>query len=221
MSDQTPHDPRFDNAGATDESLLSAHERELGKKPADNGHYKMLPLVLLFVFSGLIFFAGTYLNEFSGHFDPSVFDEHGKPAQPGAATAAVDPLVLGKRNYDQTCATCHQINGQGVAGIYPPLDGAEWVTGSPERLVHILVYGLKGPVMVKGTEYNAAAMPAFGRVAGSGYNWTDERIAATLTYIRQAWSNQAGPITAEEVAAIRTKEGDRKEMTQEELLQLP
>jgi mono/diheme cytochrome c family protein len=74
---------------------------------------------------------------------------------------------------------------------------------------------------VKGTVYNAAAMPVFGKVAGSGYNWSDDRIAATLTYIRQAFGNTAGAVTTEEVTAIRTKVGDRKEMTEEELLKFP
>ena len=64
-------------------------------------------------------------------------------------------------------------------------------------------------------------MPAFGKVAGSGFNWTDDRIAATLTYIRQEWGNQAGPVTPQKVTEIRTKEGDRKAFTAEELLKLP
>lgn len=221
MSDNTPSDPRFEPAGTSDESLLSTHESHLGKKPDDKGHYKLTPLILLFVFSGLIFFASTYLAHYSGHFDPTVFDENGHPAKAGATVAKVDPLVLGKKNYEQVCATCHQINGGGVPGVYPPLAGSEWVDGSPERLIHIVVYGLKGPISVKGETYSAAAMPVFGKVAGSGYNWTDEKVAATLSYIRQAWGHKASAITAEQVAAIRTKEGDRKEMSQEELLKLP
>jgi mono/diheme cytochrome c family protein len=63
-------------------------------------------------------------------------------------------------------------------------------------------------------------MPVFGKVAGSGYNWSDEKIAAVLTYIRQEWGNTAGPISTELVAAIRAKEGDRKEWSAEELLKI-
>ena len=47
MSDQSPVDPRLQQPGASDESLLSAHEKELGRKPDDGGHYRLLPLVLL------------------------------------------------------------------------------------------------------------------------------------------------------------------------------
>lgn len=221
MSDQSPEDPRLPQPGASDESLLSAHEKELGRKPNDGGHYRLLPLILLFVFSGLIFYAGTYLSHYAGHYKASVFDENA-PADSGMAAAPkLDPLVLGKRSYEQVCATCHQLTGQGVAGVYPPLVGADWVNGSPDRLVRILLHGLKGPLTVNGQSYGAAAMPAFGKVPGSGYNWNDDRIAAVLTYIRQEWGNQAAAITPEQVSAILAQEGARKEWSEEELLKLP
>ncbi len=219
MSDQLPHDPRLEQAGASDESLLAAHEKALGKKPEDGAHYRMLPLVLLFVFSGLIFYAGTYLNHYSGQYSASVFNENAHPAKAGAVAKA-DPMVLGKKNYDAVCYQCHQPTGLGIPGVYPPLAGSEWVTGSDERLIRIVLHGLKGPVTVKGAEYKAAAMPVFGQVAGSGYNWSDEKIAAVLTYVRQSFGNNAPAITAEHVTAIRAKEGDRKEWSQEELLKI-
>jgi mono/diheme cytochrome c family protein len=221
MSDPTPIDSRLEQAGASDESLQSAHEKLLGRKPEDGAHYKMLPLVLLFVFSGLIFYAGTYLNRYSVRYDGSVFDENGHSAKGVIAAVKVDPLVLGKKNYELVCATCHQANGLGVAGIYPPLAGSEWVNGSEERVIRIVLYGLKGAVKVKGTEYSAAAMPVIGKVPGSPYNWSDEKVAAVLTYVRQSFGNSAPAITAEQVAAVHAKEGDHKEWTQDELLKLP
>ena len=222
MSDSSSRDPRIDQAGASDESLLAAHEKLLGRKPDDGGHYKLLPLVLLFVFSGLIFFSAVYMDFYSGRYNSTIFNEHGQPSDGKAAPVKIDPLVMGKKNFELVCATCHQATGLGVPGVYPPLAGSEWVNdASPERVIHIVLYGLKGPLNVKGTVYNAAAMPVFGKVAGSGYNWSDDRIAATLTYVRQAFGNTAGAVTTEEVTAIRTKVGDRKEMTEEELLNFP
>ena len=88
MSEQTPLDPRLQQPGATDESLLSAHEKELAVKPDDGGNYRMLTLVLLFVFSGLIFYAGTYLNHYAGEYKGTVFNEN---AEPTSATAASSP----------------------------------------------------------------------------------------------------------------------------------
>lgn len=218
MSNPSPLDPRLEQPGATDEGLLNAHEAAAKKKVGDDGgHYRLMPIALLFIFSGLIFYAATYMNHYSGAYSSEVFNETALPADASAGPVKIDPLVLGKRNYDQVCATCHQATGMGVEGIYPPLAGSEWVTGSPDLLIRVVLHGLKGPITVAGKPYSAAAMPAFGRVAGSGYNWNDERIAAVLTYIRQEWGNSAEPITAEQVAAIHTQEGNRKEWTEQEL----
>lgn len=221
MSDLTPNDPRLEQAGASDESLMAAHEKLLGRKGDDGAHYKLLPLVLLFVFSGLIFYAGTYLNRYTARYDAAVFDENGHSASGATATVAADPMVLGKRSYEQVCITCHQSEGQGVPGVYPPLAGSEWVNGSEERVIRIVLYGLKGVVHVKGAEYNSAAMPAVGKVAGSGYNWSDEKIAAVLTYVRGSFGNKAKAITAEQVTAIHTKEGERHEWSEDELKKIP
>ena len=221
MSDPTPHDPRLEQAGASDESLLAAHEKQPGRKHDDGAHYKLLPLVMLFVFSGLIFYSGIYLNHYSAGYDSAVFNENGHSSSGAPAVVKVDPMVIGKKQFELVCSTCHQATGMGVPGVYPPLAGSEWVTGSEERVIRIVLHGLKGSVSVKGTTYGAAAMPAFGKVAGSGYNWTDERIAAVLTYVRGSFGNTASAITPEQVAAIHAKEGDRKEYSQEELLKLP
>src|SRR5688572_1704891 len=122
MSTPLNSDPRLDQAAVTDESLLAAHEKMMGKQPDDKGHYRLMPLVLLFVFSGFIFFAGTYLGHYSGGFDPKVFDEHGhstKGGKDGPAAAPADPLVLGKNVYNQVCAACHQVTGQGLPPAFP------------------------------------------------------------------------------------------------------
>lgn len=221
MSDQSPTDPRLEQAGASDDSLLAAHEQELAPKPDDGGHYRMAPLVLLFVFSGLIFYAGTYLNHYSGSYSAAIFNENAHPTNAAATVTKVDPLVLGKRNFEQVCATCHQATGLGVEGIYPPLVASEWVDGSPERLIRIVAYGLTGPLTVHGKQYGTAAMPAFAKVPGGGYNWNDDRIAAVLTYIRQSWGNKGDPISPEQVTAVLAKEGAHKPFTQDELQALP
>lgn len=220
MSSPLNQDPRLDQAAASDESLISAHEKLLGKQPDEKARYKLLPLNLLFIFSGLIFFAGTYLNRYSGLFDPHIFNENALPTHGEVAVVKVDPLVLGKKQYDTICVTCHMPTGLGTPGVYPPLAGSEWVTGSEERLIRLVLYGLNGPLKVKGVDYNGA-MPVIGKVPNSGFNLSDEKIAAVLTYIRQQWGNTGAPITTEQVAAVHAKEGDRKPYVAEELLKLP
>ena len=221
MSTPTQTDSRVDQAAVTDETLLVAHEKLLGKQPDEKARYRLLPLNLLFIFSGLIFFGGTYLGRYAGHFDPLIFNENAKAGAAVAAAPAANPIDVGRKLYNNAaCNTCHQPNGQGLPGAFPPLVGSEWVTGSEERLIRIVLHGLVGPIKVKGADYNSA-MPAFGRVAGSGYNWTDDKVAAVLTYVRQEWGNQAGPISTEKVAEVRAKEGDHKPWTAAELEKLP
>ncbi|MEO7415204.1 MAG: cytochrome c [Opitutaceae bacterium] len=221
MSTPANQDPRADQAAVTDESLLAVHEKLLGKQPDENANYSLMPLVLLFVFSGLIFWAGTYLNRYSGQFDPGIFNENALSTK-GAVVAAPpqDPMKVGASVYAVTCANCHLATGLGQTGTIPPLAESEWVTGSEERLVRIALYGVMGPIKVKGTDFNGV-MPPHGKVPGSPYNLTDERVAAVLTYVRQSFGNNAPAITGVQVAAIRGKEGERKAMTQDELMKMP
>lgn len=221
MSTPSPVDPRQEKSAIADENLCAVHDQPNAGKSGAAGHYHLLPLALLFVFSGLIFYAGSYLNRYSGHFSSRVFDERQLPTSGAAVATKMDPLVLGKKQYALACVTCHMPNGLGLPGVYPPLAGSEWVLGSEERLVNIVLHGLKGPITVKGNVYGTAAMPAFGQVPGSGYNWNDEKIAAVLTYIRHEWGNAGAPIATEKVTELRTKAGSRKEWSEAELLALP
>src|SRR2546425_1046146 len=124
MSLLSNSDPRIDQAAVNDETLLVAHEKLLGKQPDDKGHYRLLPLALLFFFSGLIFFGGTYLGLFAGHFNSRIFNE---TAHPGSATPAAppaNPVEVGKKIYAVTCASCHMVTGLGTPGVTPPLAGS-------------------------------------------------------------------------------------------------
>ncbi|HUR57087.1 MAG TPA: cytochrome c [Opitutaceae bacterium] len=221
MSTSQNSDPRLDQAAVTDESLLVAHEKAAGKQPDDGGHYRLMPLALLFVFSGFILFAGTYLGQFGGGFDPAVYDERGhskKGKDATTAAAPADPLVLGKNVYNQVCMACHQATGQGLPGAFPPLAGSEWANGSEDRAIRIVLHGLQGPIKVKGADFNGA-MPATG--PGSGFNLNPEKIAAVLTYVRQEWGNSAPPVSPAKVAEIRAQEGNRVPWTAAELEKIP
>src|SRR5699024_5559329 len=88
----------------------------------------------------------------------------------------------GEQIYQEQCATCHQQNGQGVSGIYPPLRGTEWVTGDKGRLIRIILQGIGGPIEVKGNSYNGI-MPAWKDIL------SDNEVAAVATYLRSSWGN--------------------------------
>ena len=216
-----PNDPRLEPAALSDDSLLAVHEKIFTEKPDMHGGYSALPLALLFFFSALIFFSGTYLNRFSGGFSAMIYNENLKPVIGGSAVQKLDPVAMGKILFNSAgaCVTCHQPNGQGVPGVYPPLAGSEWAQGSADRVIRIVLFGLQGPVHVRGADFGAAVMPAFGPTGTFG--WSDEKIADALTYVRQEWGNKAAPITPEQVAAIRTAEASRtKAWIQDELLKI-
>lgn len=218
MSTPPQSDPRVDQAAVTDESLLAVHDKLLGKQPDEKAHYRLMPLTLLFIFSGLIFFGGTYLGRFSGHFSPMVYNEYALPPKAGAPAAPIDPLAQGKAIYTNVCAACHQATGLGMAPVFPPLVDSEWVTGSEDRLIRIVLHGIQGPIKVKGVDYNGA-MPAAG--PGSGFNLSPDKVAAVLSYVRKEFGNGAPPITAQKVAEIVTKEGTRGPWTAADLEKFP
>jgi len=217
----SPNDPRLEQAAISDDSLLVVHEKIFTEKPDMEGGYSAFPLALLFFFSALIFFSGTYLNRFSGGFSAMIYNENLKPER-GGGSIKIDPVVMGKMLFTSggACVTCHQPNGQGVPGVYPPLAGSEWAQGSPERVIRIVLFGLQGAVHVRGSQFQSSlVMPAFGSTGTFG--WSDEKISNVLTYVRQEWGNKAAPITPEQVAAIRTAESIRsKAWTEDELLKI-
>jgi mono/diheme cytochrome c family protein len=97
--------------------------------------------------------------------------------------------------YTKYCITCHQADGKGVRGMFPPLAGNAKITGPSSDLIRIVLFGLQGPITVNEREYNQP-MPAQGYL-------NDTQIADILNYIRNSWDNKAQPITPGDVGKIR------------------
>jgi mono/diheme cytochrome c family protein len=127
------------------------------------------------------------------------------PAAAGAAapaSATVD-LDAGKAQYLGLCGACHQPTGLGLPPVFPPLVNSEYLSGSTERLIAIVLKGVIGPITVDGKPYNNM-MPPQGAVL------TDSKISQITSYARDAFGGKASPITPEEVAAVRKKYEDRQ-----------
>jgi len=121
------------------------------------------------------------------------------------AFAATD----GEQVYQSYCMSCHQANGKGVTGAFPPL-----VEVVPEYLqqgdlgrqflIHVVLYGLQGEITAGGGTFNSM-MPPYGN------QLSDDQVAAVLNYIAQAWGNDQllpkdfKPFTPDEVKAERGK----------------
>lgn len=116
---------------------------------------------------------------------------------PDPAAAAPAPPD-GARIYRSVCAACHQMNGQGVVGAFPPLAQSTWVTGDARGPAAIVLQGLQGPIEVRDVYYNGV-MPAFGG------RLDDAEVAAVVNHIRSSWGNDAPPVTEEEVTALRQR----------------
>jgi mono/diheme cytochrome c family protein len=102
----------------------------------------------------------------------------------------------GKDIYQKYCLSCHQVDGSGVPGMYPPLKKSDWVNGDKKRIILIILNGMKGNIIVNDETYT--------QVMPGQANLTDEQIAMVLTFIRQNFENKADVIYPYEVLALRS-----------------
>jgi mono/diheme cytochrome c family protein len=180
------------------------------------------PLWAVFLLMFVAIIAGGQLGPMTGGWSFSVSNpfslaQHGDPRPGGGAGAgAMDPfqtaMKKGASGY-AVCGGCHQGNGLGIPGQYPPLAGSEWVKGGTERLIRVVQHGLVGQVTVAGQNYNfPGGMQGFGAAMSAG------DLANVLTYIRNNWGNEGTMITKEMVEKVRKDESARnKQWTQAEL----
>lgn len=158
-----------------------------------------------------LFVGGFYLGRHSGPFAPVAHQGRFAETAGGTPEALQTPApVDGKRVFNARCATCHQADGSGIPGSFPPIVGSETVTGDPDDIIKIVLYGLQGKITVKGVTYN-------GVMPGWKDQLSDEEVAAVITYERSMGDNQAGAVTAEQVKEIRAALGERGPMTATEL----
>ena len=177
--------------------------------------------VWLIVLSGiLLYWAQLYLDNYAGGFNPQVYEPYRSYKQVADANpkSGDAELIAAGENLYVNCAACHQANGLGAPGQFPPLAGSEWVSAAnPARLIRIILHGPTGAYTVKGENWAvSAAMPPFGSA------FTDQQIAGILSFIRSNWGNTAPAVTPEQVKAVREATKDRSApWTMDELLKVP
>ena len=127
-----------------------------------------------------------------------------------------DNRTAGLDLYIQHCSSCHGLDGEGRNNLAPPIMHSEYVEGTKEQLVLLLLHGLKGPINVKGKAYDMnLVMPGIKDNSAL----SDKDIADIVTFVRNSFS-YASPWTGESlVTELRERTADRTEMfTEEELL---
>lgn len=157
-----------------------------------------VPLVLLALFLG---FGITYLalRTENGEMTPGdsrTKVQAGQPVPAQEANSLAGLMEKGKQVYTTTCQACHQASGAGIPGAFPPLAESEWVTGSPKRMIAIVLHGLQGSITVKGQKFQGV-MPPFQEQLSS------EDIAAVATYVRNSFGNKADLVTVELAIEVR------------------
>jgi len=176
----------------------------------------LIVLLFLVLYGGMVYF-----DRNSGWFSEQVYAPYRSLQEVEAfqpVTGAPNLVQLGLQVYNKpTCVACHQANGKGLPGQFPPLIRTDWVLEpEPGRLIRAVLDGLSGPIQVEGQSYNGAMVPWRGAL-------TDEEIAAVLTYVRQnpEWGNKAPEVKPERVKEVREKtKGRNQPFSQEELMKV-
>ena len=108
-----------------------------------------------------------------------------------------DQIKAGQQLFAGTCSVCHQANGEGLSGVFPPLAKSDYLAKDLKRAINTVLHGLSGKVTVNGKEYNSV-MPPMNQL-------NDDAIANILTYVLNTWGNPGGNISADEVKKARAQ----------------
>ena len=142
-----------------------------------------IPLLVAAVTAVMVAFGVLYilLSDPFGH--SALGDRRTVADLSGPVPAAAGAVVDGQQVFAAHCAACHQATGKGLPGVFPPLDGSEWVHGDARTLANILLHGIDGEISVMGASYKGS-MPSFQQLGNA-------ELAAVATYIRGAWGNKS------------------------------
>ena len=176
-------------------SRTAAQVREQGD-PAER--YRPLPWFVVMLVGAMAMWGVFYIHDMKGNLDSAYGDSRTPAAlmaSAGVPAASSGAAVDGGQIFAAKCVACHQATGLGLAGVFPPLAGSEWVLGNDKVLVQIPLHGVSGSLKVKGAAYSGA-MPVFNTLS-------DAEIAAVLTYVRSQWGNAAPSVSPATVAAGR------------------
>lgn len=113
---------------------------------------------------------------------------------PKLATTFDERFAAGKSVFLNVCAACHQANGEGIPGAFPPLAKSDFLLANRTRAISAVKKGLSGKITVNGKEFDGV-MPALGL--------SDEDIANAVTFVSNSWGNKAKMVTTDEVKKVK------------------
>ncbi len=216
----TRHDPRnepeqagrgpaqFSDSPTETIDVSRIHLRVVSREQIEPEEGLERPPWWLWSFSVILLFAmGFYIGRYGGSFSAA---SHEVEEPRVSEQQAAPPEVRGDQLFAGVCQPCHQSHGYGIPGQYPPLAGSEWLLEDQETPIRVLLFGLAGPIVVKGRSFNNR-MPAFQD------KLSNEEIAAVITFVRSQWGNSAPAVTPAQVDSIRLRNAGRGEWSASEL----
>lgn len=100
----------------------------------------------------------------------------------------------GKELYMGYCITCHQSEGQGIEGVFPPLAKSDYLMEDKKRSIQTVKLGMEGEITVNGVVYNNI-MTSMGL--------DDQEVSDILNFIRNSWGNEGEIVKLKEVAKVK------------------
>ena len=149
----------------------------------------------------LVYNPGTRLKQQVAVAIPAV----NKVAAKSSAAAPKGAFEQGRQVYNNICSACHQANGQGLPGVFPPLAQSDYLMQG-DQAVRVLLQGLSGPVTVNGKQYQGV-MPQFPL--------TDQDIASVLSFVRTSFGNRGSAVSLEQVRRMRASLADTSKKSEQ------
>jgi nitrite reductase (NO-forming) len=103
-------------------------------------------------------------------------------------------ISRGEEVYNSYCMSCHQMQGEGIEDIYPPLAKSDYLMADKKRSIIQTLYGITGEIKVNGKIYNSDM---------TGFDLSDQEVSDVLNYVRNSFGNKGVAVTPEEVKAVR------------------
>jgi len=100
-------------------------------------------------------------------------------------------IVEGQQLYNQYCSNCHQVDGSGLAKLYPPLKNSDYLRENLSKSICGMKNGMSGEIVVNGQTYNLN-MPGIPSL-------TELEMAEISTYITNSWGNDQGLVSIDDV----------------------
>ncbi len=139
---------------------------------------------------------------YSGKLADEVYKPEGQSTATVVESAVKDDATLtraermteGSKIYNQACFACHQADGKGLPGVFPPLAGSDYLLADTDRAIAITIHGIQGEITVNGQKFNSIMTPQ---------PFNDQQIANVLTFVNNSWGNAGPVVTAAHVRKVR------------------